>query len=389
MAKPSTKTTHAHTRTHVPSAIDQILKKYKVVVCAGSGGVGKTTVAAALGVRAAEIGLNVLVLTVDPAQRLATALGLDLSNDQEKRVPGQKYKGKLHAAVIDSRKTFDQFIARHAASPDAAERIMRNRLYQQISTTLSGSQEFTSLERLLEAVESGRHDLVVLDTPPTKHAMDFLSAPQRIHSLFQDRVTTWFIGAAGGGGGLFSSIVNRGTRTVLKSLEILTGGQFIEELMDFFVAMRSVQKTLRDRSIAVQKLLAGPQTRFVVVTSFDAAKLDEARFLQSALRKLGFALEAVIINRAFPIWLPEHIETRRPSVPSDSHDAYEKVLKFYERFKQFNSARYNLYDEFAKSLRNTAQIFRIPEYDQDIHGLEDLEKLAGKLAEGAVGAADA
>ncbi|MCM2280502.1 MAG: AAA family ATPase [Bdellovibrionaceae bacterium] len=362
-------------------AIDAILTSQKVVVCAGSGGVGKTTIAAALGVRAAQLGLRTLVLTVDPAKRLATALGLDLSDDTEKRVPSQSYPGELSAAVIDSRKTFDHFIVRHAKDRAAGERILRNRLYQQLSTTLSGSQEFTSLERLLEAVESQRYDLVILDTPPTKHAMDFLMAPQRIHSLFQDSVTKWFIEATQPGGGLISNLVSRGTRTVLKSLEVLTGGQFIEELVDFFAAIRSVQTSLRDRSIAVQKLLSGARTKFIVVTSFDAAKLDEAKYLQTALRKMGFALEAIVINRAYPMWLPEDIERER--IAQSQGPEQEKVLLFYERFKQFHALRYNLYEEFAKQMRNSARIFRVPEYAQDVYGLEDLESLAACIAEGA------
>ncbi len=366
--------------------LDEILSSRKVIVCAGSGGVGKTTVAAALGVRAAQLGARVLVLTVDPAKRLATALGLDLSDDSEKRVPGQSYRGELFAAVIDSRKTFDQFIVRHAKSKAAADRILGNRLYQQLSTTLSGSQEFTSLERLLEAVESERYDLVILDTPPTKHAMDFLMAPQRIHSLFQDSVTKWFIEAARpGSGGLISGLLSRGTRTVLKSLETLTGGQFIEELIDFFAAVRSVQATLRDRSVAVQKLLSGPRTKFVVITSFDAAKLEEAKYLQAALRKMGFALEAIVINRAFPVWLPEGSDADEDAAALgvSSGPAREKVLDFYERFKRFHAVRYDLYEEFAKSARAGARMFRLPEYDQDVHGLRDLERLSARLAEGA------
>lgn len=365
------------------STLENILRAHKVIVCAGSGGVGKTTVAAALGTYAAKIGLNTLVLTVDPARRLATALGLDLADDSEKHVPLRGYRGDLHAAVIDSRKTFDQFISRYTPNREAAERILRNRLYQQMSTTLSGSQEFTSLERLLEAVESGRHDLVILDTPPTKHAMDFLTAPQRIHSLFQDSITRWFFdsGVSGGKGGFFAGLINRGTRTVLKSLEVLTGGQFIEELIDFFAAIRSIQAALRDRSMAVQKLLAGPQTKFFVVTSFDAAKLDEAKYLRSALRSLGYSLEAVVINRAFPVWLPDQVQTTNP--PASLRAAYDKVLDFHERFKQFHAFRYTLYEEFARGLKDSVRIFRIPEYDQDIHGLRDLETLAEKLVEGA------
>ena len=360
--------------------LDKILSENKVLVCAGSGGVGKTTISAALATRAAQIGLRTLVLTVDPAKRLATALGLDLSDDSERRVPGQDFKGELHAAVIDSRKTFDQFIARNVPDKAQAERIMKNRLYQQLSTTLSGSQEFTSLERLLEAVESKRFDVVILDTPPTKHAMDFFTAPQRIHSLFQDSITRWFMEGTGKGG-LLSSLINKGTRTVLKSLEVLTGGQFIEELVDFFAAMRSVQKTLRDRSIAVQKLLAGPKVKFLVITSFDAAKIEEAKYLQSALRQLGFSLEAIVINRAFPAWLG--VEEKNKPRASAKTPGEEKVLKFFEEFRNFHAFRYNLYEQFAAAQKGSVRLFRIPDYGQDVAGLEDLKKLAARLAGGA------
>ncbi len=369
------------------STLDEILRGQKVIVCAGSGGVGKTTIAATLGVRAAQIGLNVLVLTVDPARRLATALGLDLCDDSERVVEGRDYKGKLSAAVIDSRKTFDQFIARHASSSEAASRILNNSLYKQLSTTLSGSQEFTSLERLLQAVESkNKYDLVILDTPPTKHALDFLLAPQKIQALFQDSVTRWFMDASRAPSGLIASLVQKGARAILKTLEALTGSQFLEELVDFFSAIRSVQATLRERSLAVQKLLSGPRTRFLVVTSFDAAKLAEAHYLRNALRRMGFTLDAVIVNRAFPIWLPNQVESG--FVPTGLEDAYAKVLNCYERFKQFHQVRYNLYGDFVRSLHKEAsaesseliRIFRLPEFDQDIHGLEDLERLADRLS---------
>ena len=239
-----------------------------MIVCAGSGGVGKTTIASAIGVRASQIGLRALVLTVDPAKRLATALGLDLNANEDRRVPLSNVTGTLSAAVIDSKKVFDGFIAKHSQQAEVVERIMRNRLYQQMSTTLAGSQEFTALERLLQSHESGQYDLVVLDTPPTKHAMDFLTAPQRINSLFQEGITKWFMGSSEKSQGFISSLISRGTRTVLKSLESLTGGPFIEELIDFFSAVRSIQQVLRDRSQAVETLLMSEETKFIVVTSF-------------------------------------------------------------------------------------------------------------------------
>jgi len=360
-------------------SLDQILQQHKVIICAGSGGVGKTTMAAALGVRAAQLGLRTLVLTVDPAKRLATAMGLDLSEDHERKILGGKWSGELHAAVIDSRKIFDAFIARHVSEPEAADRILKNRLYQQLTTNLSGSQEFTSLERLLSAFESNRFDLIVLDTPPTKHAIDFLTAPQKIHSLFQDSMTQWFIQSTAPRSGVIGQLLNRGTRTVLKSLEVLTGGQFIEELIAFFAAIRSVQKTLRDRSVAVQKLLASAKTSFVVVTSFDAAKLEEAKSLQTILRQMGFHLSAVVINRAFPDWLKTEASAENQHEPT-TEPRLDHLSRYFREFQSFHESKYKMYDEFAKGLGSRVEIIRIPEYDQDVHGMEDLEMLASRLA---------
>ncbi len=350
------------------------------MVCAGSGGVGKTTCAAALGVRAAQLGRRVLVLTVDPARRLATALGLDLSDPNDREVKLQGVSGKMSAAVIDSKHVFDTFIRRHSNQAELVARIMKNRLYQQLSTTLSGSQEFTAVERLLEAVESNQYDLIILDTPPTKHAVDFFTAPQRINALFQDSITRWFMAPGSGlGGGIFSGLISRGTKLALKSLETLTGGPFIEELVDFFAAIRSVQKVLQERSSRAYDLLRNPDTRFIVVTSFDQAKLLEACYLKDELKRLGFRFEAVVINRAFPIGLSAEAETH-PSPSSDSNSvALDKVRKFYKSFKEYYAFRYSLYEDFVKNVGSEVVMVRVPEYQKDIYGTEDLVSLATLL----------
>lgn len=359
-----------------------------MVICAGSGGVGKTTIAAALGVRAAHLGLRTLVLTVDPAKRLATALGLSLESSAENHtepvlVPLVKTgKGSLAATVLNSRQIFDRFILEHGGGSEAVQRVMKNRLYQQLSTTLAGSQEFTALERLLQAQESGAYDLVVLDTPPTKHAVDFLTAPQRISSLFQDSVTRWFMNPGEGKKtGLIAGLVSRGTRAALKSLETLTGGQFIDELFDFFGAIREVQAVLRERSGKALELMQSASTNFLVVTSFDNAKLIEAKYLQSELERLNYRMKAVVINRAFPLGIPENIK----DVPAGVDRAvYAKVLEFYEKFNAYYAFRYNLYQEFSRGLDAGVDVVRIPEYQRDIHGLADLEALAGVLSQGGM-----
>lgn len=185
--------------------MDDLIKRNKIIVCAGSGGVGKTTVSAALGVRAAELGLRVLVLTIDPAKRLATSLGLVPGQADEVKVQNFDCDGALFAAAIDPEKIFGEFIKASAKNPEAAERLLRNRLYKQLATTFSGSQEFTSLERLAVAAESASYDLVILDTPPAQHALEFLEAPAKIYALFQDSITKWFVGG-GQSSGLFQNL---------------------------------------------------------------------------------------------------------------------------------------------------------------------------------------
>lgn len=316
------------------------------------------------------------MLTVDPAQRLMTSLGLTLGSDEISQVVTPTLSGQVFAGIVQSKKIFDDFILNHAGNPEIIKRIFNNRLYQQLSTTLSGSQEFTALEKLLQEYESKKYDLIILDTPPTKHALDFFMAPRRIMNLFQDSITKWFAIPDMVPKGFISGLIYKGTRTVFKSLEVLTGGQFIEELVDFFAAIKSIQKVLRDRSELVENLLADPRTHFILITSFDAAKLEEAKNMQKQFAKLSYRLDAVIINRAFPLWMPP---SKIDNVVYDQ-SAYGQVLKFYSEFRSYYSARYQLYDKFAEEIDSQIQIFRIPDYGQDVCGLEDLLSLSERLA---------
>lgn len=367
--------------------MDELLKKHKVIVCVGSGGVGKTTMSAALAIRARQLELRTLVITVDPAKRLATAMGLDLSGIEERIVPnlaGTTTTGVLSAAIVDSKKTFDAFVMRHSKDPDIVRKLEKNRLYQQLSTTLSGSQEFTSLERLLQAVESNSYDLVILDTPPTQHAIDFLSAPERIRNLFQDGITKWFmnpgessrfLGSNFKSQGLIGALIGRGTRVALKSLEVLTGARFIDELVDFFQSVQSVQKTLRDRTEKINQILMSKDSTFILVTSFDAAKLLEARHLSGHLDRFGYSLGACILNRAFPESLPD-LESLKSQIPDALQSAAGRLVAFHSLVKSDHERRFELFREFEEKIQSKVVVVRVPEYREDLFGLEDLESLA-------------
>ncbi|MCB0341178.1 MAG: ArsA family ATPase [Pseudobdellovibrionaceae bacterium] len=355
--------------------MDDLIKRNKIIVCAGSGGVGKTTVSAALGVRAAELGLRVLVLTIDPAKRLATSLGLVPGQADEVKVQNFDCDGALFAAAIDPEKIFGEFIKASAKNPEAAERLLRNRLYKQLATTFSGSQEFTSLERLAVAAESASYDLVILDTPPAQHALEFLEAPAKIYALFQDSITKWFVGG-GQSSGLFQKFVGSSTRTVFRALEKVTGSQFIGELTDFFASIRSVQERVSERSQQVDKLLKSEQTGFVLITGFDEAKLKETEGFNRELKKSGYNLQAVVVNRAFPVWMSsERIQWRQ----SHEADLMARLEQFYQKFLSYHQNRQAVYDSFQKNLSDQLPLIRIPDMNKDIYGIDGLKLLAEEI----------
>lgn len=349
--------------------IEQMIQEAKVIVCIGSGGVGKTTTAAAIGVRAAQDGKKVLVLTIDPAKRLATTLGIEGKSDIT-RVPGQNFKGELFASVIDHQKVFDEFVDKAAEQAPLASGLKKNRLYQQLSTNLSGSQDFTAVEKLYSCYKSGEFDLIVLDTPPAKHAIDFLRAPEKLAALFNQQITQWFSQQKSGGKNLIMNLINLSTQQVFKVLENLTGSQFISELRDFFSKIEGWQNKLHERTSAAHRLLISDQTQFVLVTSFDAAKLKEAESLAKELRKNGYYLRELILNRAYPDWLDDRdVE----NIQSDS------VRRLYGQFVSYYHDRQTLFEQLTNKLPGDIHVTRIQEMKSDINDLKGLEELCLKL----------
>jgi anion-transporting ArsA/GET3 family ATPase len=289
------------------STISDITAKKEVIVCAGAGGVGKTTVAAAIGLRAAIDGKKTAVLTIDPARRLASSLGLkDLSNEPT-RVTKRKFssagiepKGELWAMMLDTKTTFDQVVMQYAPTQEQAERIIANRFYRNISGTLSGTQEYMAMEKLYQLYGDGKYDLIVIDTPPTRNALDFLDAPRRMTDFFESRVLRWFLLPYMKAGGGMMRVANVAAVTFLRVVKRIVGAEALEDTAEFFGSLEGMYEGFKQRARDVAALLKSDATSFVVVTSPSEDSVTEATFFAARLDESDLPFGALIVNRVHP-----------------------------------------------------------------------------------------
>ncbi|RME16862.1 MAG: ArsA family ATPase [Bdellovibrio sp.] len=347
--------------------MDKLIEQHKILICVGSGGVGKTTFSASLALRSAQKGYKTLVLTIDPSKRLATSLGLSLDKPEVVEVP--KTGGKLFASTLHSEKIFEEFIKSVSKNPLKAQKLLNNRLYRLMATSLSGSQEFTSMEMLMSIIAKREFDKVILDTPPAQHAKDFLQAPENFSNLFQESVIKWFIRSYDNMG-LVKKIFKKSTHLALKVLQRLTGSEFMEELSDFFEGLSDIREALLEESQKVMCLLREPTTGFVLVTGFDASKLWDALSFSSQIKKQGFGLRYVILNRAFPQW-------KNGELKLEDFGGEKWLFDLYVRFDRFYQKRKEVYLDFVKKV--DVPYILVPEMNKDIYGLEDLKKIWDKV----------
>jgi anion-transporting ArsA/GET3 family ATPase len=286
--------------TAAPGYLQRLLDGRQVVVCAGSGGVGKTTASAAIAAGMAARGRKVCVLTIDPARRLADSLGMPDLGNSECRVDPERLAraglggdGELWAMTLDAKQTFDDLVGREAPDQAARDAILGNPIYRQLSNAVAGSQEFMAMEKLHELHRSGRYDLLVLDTPPTRNALDFLDAPGRL-SRFVDSRSLQFFRASGRAG---FGLVGRGTSVLFSVLKRATGVDLLSDLADFFNAIGDMSEGFRDRAHEVEALLREDGTTFLLVTSPRAAAIADARFFHGKLDEAGMPFGGLIVNR--------------------------------------------------------------------------------------------
>jgi anion-transporting ArsA/GET3 family ATPase len=278
----------------------------EIVVCAGPGGVGKTTISAAIALEGALRGRATVVVTIDPAKRLADALGLEELSNHPRRVPAEKFEEaglpplELDAMMLDTKTTFDDLVHRYARTAERARGILENRFYQAISGALSGTHEYMAMEKLYELHSEGRYDLIVIDTPPTRNALDFIEAPRRMTSFLEGRLLKWFlVPAIGGGRGVFRAM-NLAAVTFLRVVQKVIGAEALKDTADFFANFEGMYEGFKERAQEVYDLLRRNVTRFVVVVSPTDHAVEEALFLVSSLSSHGLPFGGLVVNRIHP-----------------------------------------------------------------------------------------
>ncbi|NMO92183.1 ArsA family ATPase [Actinomycetospora sp. TBRC 11914] len=274
----------------------------RTIVCCGSGGVGKTTTAAALALRAAARGRKVVVLTIDPARRLAQSMGLEELDNEPRAVPGAVTGsgGELQAMMLDMRRTFDEMVSGHT-TPDRAQAIFDNPFYQTISTSFSGTQEYMAMEKLGQLAATGRWDLIIVDTPPSRSALDFLDAPQRLSSFLDGRMIRLLSAPARAGGSALRKLVGSTFNLFAKAVSTILGGQMLADASAFVQAFDTLFGGFQERANATYQLLRAPGTAFVVVASPEPDALREASYFVERLGSEKMPLAGMVLNRTHPV----------------------------------------------------------------------------------------
>ena len=347
-----------------------LVAERSIVVCCGSGGVGKTTAAAVLALEAARLGRRAVVVTIDPAKRLADALGLEGLTGTPSKIDGD-WSGELWALMLDTKSTFDDLVVENASSPEQGRRILENRFYRNISGALSGTQEYMAMEKLYELHQRTDFDLVVVDTPPTRNALDFIDAPRRL-TRFLDHRLFRMVTAPGRG---VMKAVNVAAQTFLRTVAKVVGGEVIDDAIAFFQAFEGMEEGFRERAAAVLDLLSDDDTAFVLVASPRRDTIAEAQYFADRLAEASISVRALIVNRMHPTFgrgLGEAAGERATTLAgTDLGGLYRNLADF-----QLVASREEDHLAGLASAVAPAPVVRVPFLSTDVHDIDGLTALA-------------
>jgi anion-transporting ArsA/GET3 family ATPase len=397
------------TSSPIGTSIEPLLATKEIVVFCGSGGVGKTSTAAAAGVAAStRLGGKVLVLTIDPARRLASALGLEGFGNIEKRVPnaaleaaGLKPRGELWAAMLDTKQSWDELVLRHSPDEETAYRILENRLYANITSRFVQSHDYIAMERLFDVHATGKYDLIIIDTPPTRSAIEFLEAPKRMAEFFGGRLLRWLTMPYRVGGKRGARVFTVASRPFYQMADRILGSQFLQDIAEFFLNFQSMYDGFVERAKAVERLLHDRRTTFAVVTTLEGAPLREAQFFCEELTERKFSLGALVLNKTLPEYFLESEATQAAEVLCSDADSIAEELSTVgipeladpvrdarllrtvgESFKNFAVVAQRESELKAELSKVPEAVVTIPSFEVDIHDVSGLARIGDYLFAG-------
>jgi anion-transporting ArsA/GET3 family ATPase len=363
------------------AGVGELLDGKRVCICAGSGGVGKTTSSAAIAAGMAARGKKVAVLTIDPAKRLADSLGLPELGNEERQVDPKLFEqagvdsqgGELWAMMLDAKATFDELVRRHAPDAETRDRILSNRIYQQLSAALAGSQEYMAMEKLFELHAEDRYDLLVLDTPPSRNALDFLEAPRRLMQFIEGRALQVFMRPTG----LGMKVFGRGTSMMFSVLRRLTGVEVLEDLSEFFQAFSGMVGGFQERAKRVNELLANPETRFLVVCAPQGEPITEAVYFHRKLVEAELPFGGVIVNKVhYASELPPYEEGFGEELAGvlGDEDLARRVVDNYDDYRVLAARDQRNIKRLTAEMR-ARLVIQVPYLDTDVHDLSGLMRI--------------
>jgi anion-transporting ArsA/GET3 family ATPase len=376
--------------------VGDLLEHKRVCICAGSGGVGKTTTSAAIAMGMAARGLKVAVLTIDPAKRLANSLGLPELGNEERRVDAARFeahglemKGELWAMMLDAKRTFDDLVERHAPDEQTRDRILQNRIYQEISNAMAGSQEYMAMEKLYELHQEARYDLLVLDTPPTRNALDFIDAPERMTRFIEGRSLQFFMKP----GRLGVKVLGRSGGMLFSALKRVTGIDLLQDLSEFFQSFGNMAQGFSERAQRVNALLAHRDTTFLLVTAPQREAIDEGVYFWRRLKDGRLPFGGVVVNKVHHDFLRQ-LEPGAFAEPVAAEVEDETLARLAEELERMLDdaglarrvrVNFELYQALAARDRDNMErlterleedcVLCVPYFDEDVHDLAGLAQV--------------
>ncbi|MGO8993957.1 MAG: ArsA family ATPase [Polyangiaceae bacterium] len=387
-----------------PETLASLVKTRRVLITVGAGGVGKTTTAAALGIAAAKRGRRVLVMTIDPARRLAESLGIEHMSTEAMDIDpklfvasGYPLDGTLTAMMLDTKRTFDDLVIKHSSTKENAHKLLNNKLYQYVSTSLAGTQEYMAMEKLVAVKSDPRWDLIILDTPPTANALDFLDAPERLMEALDSATMKWFVEAFQSSGKLSLNLLARSAAMVLRGIGKITGGGFLEAMAEFITELNDLFGGFKHRAAQVQKTLRLPEVAFVLVTSPSPMSIKEVLYFSERLAEHDMPRGAFVVNRfrvppplagvkISAVDIDAAIAARGLKLDDDAaarlskaHEDAESLAALDARYVRALSSPSN-----QAAALDSLPIVRVRELASDVHDLKLLAELAEMLMSGGV-----